>query len=49
MALVSTAFCLVYSLSKTYPVKHDSLTNLKIVAESGTQTPGYLQQKLSVR
>jgi hypothetical protein len=41
-ALVSTACCLVNLLSKTDQVGHTFFANLKIVDESGTQTPGYL-------
>jgi hypothetical protein len=44
--LVSTAFCLAYFLSKKDPVEHTCFTNLKIVGESGTRTPGHLRRNL---
>jgi hypothetical protein len=49
MALVSTAFFLVYFLSKKDPVECTFLTNLKIIYEAGTWTPEYLQQNFVTR
>jgi hypothetical protein len=43
---VSTAFCLVYSLSKKDPVERTFSTNLKSVDEAAIQTPGYLRRNL---
>jgi hypothetical protein len=49
MALVSTAFCLVYFLSKKDPVECTFLTNSKTIYEAGTWTPEYLQQNFFTR